>query len=49
MVKTCVQMLNEGNDDRLMPLTKDNAERMMEGVRDELREADATRVNTEGE
>ncbi len=49
MVKTCVQMLNEGRDSGLAPLTPESAERMMEGVREELRETDATQVSTEGE
>jgi len=49
MVKTCVQMLNEARDNGLAPLNSEDAERLMDGVREELRETDATRVNTEGE
>lgn len=49
MVKTCVQMLNDGRISGLVPLTAESAERMMEGVREELRQTDAVHVNTEGE
>jgi hypothetical protein len=49
MVKTCVQMLNEGRDSGFTPLTPQITERMMEGVREELRGADAEKVGVEGE
>jgi hypothetical protein len=49
MVKTCVQMLNTGRDNGFMPLTLEAADRMMEGVREELRGTDATKVGAEGE
>jgi hypothetical protein len=49
MVKTCVQMLNDGRDNCLTALTAEAAERLMEGVREDVREQDARQVDTEGE
>jgi hypothetical protein len=42
-------MLNEGRDSGFTPLTPQITERMMEGVREELRGADAEKVGVEGE
>ena len=49
MVKTCVQMLHEARDGRLNALTAEAAERLMEGVSEELGRTDARQVNAEGE
>ena len=49
MVKTCVQMLNEGRESGFVILTPQATERMMEGIKEELRGSDATQVGSEGE
>ncbi len=49
MVKICVQMLNEARENGLTALTAQTAERLMEGVREDVREQDAKQVDTEGE
>jgi P-loop Domain of unknown function (DUF2791) len=49
MVKTCVQMLYDARENGFTALAPDGAERLMEGVREELRQVDSKRVSTEGE
>jgi hypothetical protein len=42
-------MLNDARDNGLTALTAESAERLMEGVREDVREEDAKQVATEGE
>lgn len=49
MVKTTVQMLHEVRESGVKPLTPEAAERLIEGVSEELGRSDARQVSTEGE